>query len=226
MNRYFNIRLVVLILFASCQGQGAQHGTAEKVTSANPATSLSNLFLDSLKLESFIKEQNVGDSTGRQLRNFYKSSNYQFAWFTEAGVTQSMRSFLTLHNTYIHNFGDTRLQFEVLHRDIRGLLNPDSAIMVSPKKRLQTELQLTSHFFVYLNNAYAGKANPTVMHWHIPRKKLDAVALLNSFLVLNGKDIEDWEPVNMFYKRLKKELLRYGVIEQNGGWKSIAIDGL
>jgi hypothetical protein len=57
---------------------------------------------------------------------------------------------------------------------------------------------------VFLNNAYAGKANPAVMQWHIPRKKSDAVALLNSFLSCNGKDLQGWEPVNMFYKRLKK----------------------
>ncbi|RYE55812.1 MAG: hypothetical protein EOP48_09375 [Sphingobacteriales bacterium] len=183
-------------------------------------------YLDSAKLAQFINEHKMNDSAARLLRSFYKSRNYQFAWFTETGIAESTREFWTLHNNYIHNFGDTAFLFDALHQSIDQLLTTDSTTKILPQLRLQTELQLTTHFFVYLNNAYAGKASPAVMQWHIPRKKLAEVALLNSFLARNGSDLQDWEPVNMFYKRLKEELLHYNEIEKRGGWKIIALNKL
>jgi len=226
MNRHFIALSLILILLNSCQGQDAKDSPAGKGTTINPDTSSSGLFLDSLMLEGFIKEQKAGDTEAKQLRNFYKIRMYRFAWFTETGITENLRAYWTLHNNYINNFGDTALRFAGLHHDIDGLLTTDNVPRIPHQKKLRTELQLTSHFFVYLNNAYAGKADPAVMQWHIPRKKLDGAGLLHSFLARNGKDIEDWEPVNIYYKRLKKELLHYEEIEKNGGWKRIAIDGL
>ena len=217
---------IILTLFNSCHGQNAKIVSVERDTTITPVTSFSKLFFDSSKLEVFIKEQEAGDSSAAQLRNFYKRRNYQFAWFTEDGIAEHTRSFWNLHNNYISNFGDTALKFKNLHRHIDLLMNEDTSINIVTERMLQTELELTMHFFEYLTNAYSGKLNPNELQWHIPRKKINAVILLDSLIARDGKNLQDWEPVNMYYQRLKKELLHYHEINKAGGWQKIALDKL
>ena len=80
----------------------------------------SGLLLDRAKLAAFIKEQKVNDSTAALLRSIYKNRNYQVAWFTESGIAENTRAFWTLHNNYIHNFGDTALLFDALQHEIKA----------------------------------------------------------------------------------------------------------
>ncbi|MEO6453916.1 MAG: hypothetical protein ABIN97_07595, partial [Ginsengibacter sp.] len=195
MNKYLNASLIILIIFSSCHGQQAKIIAVERDTTITPATSFSKLFLDSAKLEVFIKEQNLADSGAGQLRNFYKSRNYQFAWFTEDGIAEHTRSFWNLHNSYINDFADTALQYKDLHWQIDQLINNDTAVKISTEKILLTELELTKHFFEYSRHAYLGKVDPAELQWNIPRKKLNTVALLDSFIARDGKNLQDWEPV-------------------------------
>ena len=225
MSKYLCPLLIVLILFNSCQGQQVKVTAAKRDTTITPATSFSKLFLDSLKLEVFIKGQDAGDSAARQLRNFYNSRNFQFAWFTEDGVAEHTRSFWNLYNNYILYFQDTALKYKNLHRQIDLLMNDDTTLNITMERMLQTELQLSKHFFEYSNNAYIGKVDPNELQWRIPRKKINAGVLLDSLIARDGKNLQDWEPVNIFHKRLKKELVRYYEINKAGGWKEIALDG-
>lgn len=214
----------MLVVFTSCRGQQAKIKTVERDTTITPATSFSKLFLDSATLERFITDQGTSDSDAVELRNFYNSRNYQYAWFTEDGLAEHTRSFWNLHNNYISNFGDTALKFKNLHQEIDTLLHRDSTLKISPRQTLRTELELTEHFFEYSKHAYAGKVDSKDLQWFIPRKKIDAVVLLDSFIARDGKNLEGWEPVNVYYQRLKQELLRYYTIEKAGGWKEIATD--
>ncbi|MEO8109381.1 MAG: L,D-transpeptidase family protein [Ginsengibacter sp.] len=224
MNKYLHTIVIALIVFASCRGQQTQVKEVQRDTTITPATSFSKLFLDSTTLEKFIKDQNASDSDAVKLRNFYKSRNYQYAWFTEDGIAEHTRAFWNLHNNYISNFGDTALRFKNLHQEIDTLLNGDSTLKISPQQTLQTELELTKHFFEYSKHAYAGKVNPKDLEWFIPRKKIDAVVLLDSFIARDGKNLEGWEPVNVYYQHLKQELLHYYTIKKSGGWKDIESD--
>jgi murein L,D-transpeptidase YcbB/YkuD len=188
------------------------------------ATAFSKLFLDSTKLKKFIKEQVAGGKAAEQLGDFYNRRNYQYAWFTEDGIAEHTRSFWNLHNNYISNFGDTALKYKAMHQDIDHLINEDTSINISAERMLQTELELTMHFFEYSNNAYSGKLVPNELQWHIPRKKLNVVVLLDSFIAHDGKNLQEWEPVNIYYQRLKKELVHYHEIDRAGGWKTILLD--
>lgn len=221
----FSVLFITLLLFNSCRGQHQNIIKAERDTTITSATSFSKLFLDSTKLEKFIKEK-VKEGKAAQLRNFYTQRNYQFAWFTEDGIAEHTRSFWNLHNNYITNFKDTSLKYKAVHQHIDDLMNEDTLQKISPERMLQTELELTMHFFEYSNNAYSGRADPNELQWYIPRKKINAVVLLDSFIAHDGKNLQDWEPVNIFYKRLKKELIHYNAIEKAGGWKVITSDKL
>ena len=218
--------LIVLVVCNSCQGQQEKIISVKRDTTITPITSFSKLFLDSIRLELFIKEQMINDSSAWQMRSFYNRRNYQFAWFTEDGIAEHTRSFWNLHNNYINYFSDTALKYKNLHQKIDLLLNEDTVIIIEKERMLQTELLLTMHFFVYSNNAYLGKLNPHDLQWHIPRKKINAVELLDSLIARDGKNLQDWEPVNMFYKRLKKELVHYYEINKAAGWKEIMFNKL
>src|SRR5690606_23336577 len=75
----------------------------------------------------------------------------------------------------------------------------------------------------YARIAYAGKIDPEELQWFIPRKKIDALALLDSLVKNKGKVSEAWEPLNPEYQALKKELIRFNDIAKKGGWPEIEI---
>ncbi|WP_316933266.1 L,D-transpeptidase family protein [Pedobacter lusitanus] len=52
-------------------------------------------------------------------------------------------------------------------------------------------------------------------------KKIDAVALLDSLVAKKGSGIEEWAPVNNYYKTLNKELIRWYSIQKRGIWPQI-----
>lgn len=225
-SKKFAAILIILSLFNSCHGQPTKNTAAQRDTSINHTNAFSTLFLDSATVETFIKQQKLPGSTAAQMRSFYSRRNYQFAWFTEDGIAEHTRSFWNLHNNYIIDFEDTALKFKNLHQHIELLMNEDTSISIAGERMLQTELELTTHFFEYSNNAYAGKLIPNELQWHIPRKKINAGTLLDSFITRDGKNLQDWEPVNIYYQRLKKELVHYHEINKAGGWQVITLDKL
>ncbi|HRO41411.1 MAG TPA: L,D-transpeptidase family protein, partial [Flavipsychrobacter sp.] len=87
----------------------------------------------------------------------------------------------------------------------------------------KTELGLTKQFFIYAKTAYAGRIEPQELQWFIPRKKIDALALLDSLVARKGAALEEWEPVNTQYQALKKQLIRFNDIADKGGWQPITL---
>ena len=223
-NKYLPVLFTAIIFLSSCTAQQQNPvKVAERDTSITRATAYSKLFLDSLKLEIFIKNDHVAANVAANMRDFYRSRNYQFAWFTETGIAEHTRSFWNLHNNYIHDFGDTALKYKHFHNEIDTFMHSDTTA-ISPALMLQKEMQLTEHFFAYAKNAYTGKADPNVLKWYIPRKKINAVALLDSFIISGGENLQDREPLNIYYQRLKKELIHYHAIDESGGWREITAE--
>src|SRR5690606_5321076 len=68
---------------------------------------------------------------------------------------------------------------------------------------------------------YAGKVDPAILQWHIPRKKVDALALLDSLVEGQGKNLEEWEPLNQQYRRLKKAMMHLYEVERTTEWGEI-----
>ncbi|MEO6916964.1 MAG: L,D-transpeptidase family protein, partial [Chitinophagaceae bacterium] len=207
------------IIISSCNGPQVPDARNIKDSANSLLTGADQLYFDSTSFESLLKEHKFDSGTTKQLQSFYKCRNYMFAWFTKDGISDITRIFWNLHENYIHDFVDTAATFRKVHQDISQELSNTGRS--SLQKKTIAELELTSHFFVYVQNAYAGRGNPTAMQWFIPRKKLDPVALLNSFIARKGKNTDEWEPVNTLYKRLKKELLHYGELAKSGGFGTI-----
>jgi murein L,D-transpeptidase YcbB/YkuD len=83
---------------------------------------------------------------------------------------------------------------------------------------------LTRYFFNYVSLAYTGSVDPEILQWHIPRKKVDALALLDSLVQNNGKNLEEWEPTNRQYKLLKGAMMHLYEFEREHYWGEINPD--
>jgi murein L,D-transpeptidase YcbB/YkuD len=214
---------LIIVFFSNCKSEKSKQLITERDKTITPANAFSELFLDSARLEHFIAVEEIADSAAYLLRNFYNSRNFEFAWFTNEGPAEQARAFWNLHNNYIQLTNDSSIIDKRLHEQMELFMNEDTTINATPEVLAETELQLTEHFYEYAQYAYAGKINPQELQWHIPRKKVDAKALLDSLLANNGKNIAEWEPVNPQYRMMAKELSRYNEIEKAGGWGEIIV---
>ena len=159
------------------------------------------------------------DSVAKRLRNFYNSRNYQYAWFTNEGFNEQAQIFWNLQSDYLRYSGDSLLYNPALQHLMDSAETTDYQIQLPDSLRFATEMQLTRQFVRYARRAYQGniEIGDKDLDWFIPRKRLNIVAVLDSFL----KNKEPYEPVNAQYGLLKKFLLRYYDMQQHGGWPAI-----
>ncbi|MEJ7738729.1 MAG: peptidoglycan-binding protein [Chitinophagaceae bacterium] len=225
MKAVYKFLLFTIVLFTNCRSQEVKIREVRKDITINKSTAIFDLFLDSGKVENFISSQILKQSDGNRLRNFYKTRSYRFAWFTTDGLTEHTRAFLNLHNNYIQLTHDTAHVDRKLHERMKSLADDDTLINPSGDETAITELQFTQHFFKYAQHAYAGKVNPEEVQWHIPGKKINAMALLDSLLANKGQNAERWEPLNAQYQLMNAALKRYAVHKKQGGWKTIISEG-
>lgn len=225
--KYPLLILICILSVAGCTGSDAvpENGsTTVSATSSNSSyakmPTYSDLFLDSALLEDFIEKQNLSEKRAENLRDFYQSRNYQFAWFASDGLDEHGRAFWNLHNNFLDYSQDSALYKQELHRSMEALVNNEEP-RFDKKKLREMELSLTDHFFDYAKYAFTGSVNPANLKWYIPRKKIDPVALLDSLVATNGENLDKWEPLNQEYKAMRTALMRYYSLEKKGGWGTI-----
>ncbi len=209
---------ILPVLFSACRPKTPKIERDQTITPKNAVT---KLYVDSLQMERFIAEKQLEDSSANRLRNFYNSRNFQFAWLSETGLAEQARVFYELDKSYLSTGPDSNHTDLNLNSRLGEFLAKDTIIPTVNPALTNFELALTLHFFNFVNYAYAGKLDPAALQWYIPRKKIDAVALLDSLVDKKGTGIEEWEPVNQYYKTLNKELTRWYTILQRGRWNKI-----
>jgi murein L,D-transpeptidase YcbB/YkuD len=219
----FLLLLVMATITACNNSSGKQNLPVKRDTTITKTSAYSSLNLDSTLLEKYISNNELESSMAEKMRDFYKNRNYHFAWFSPDGLTEQARTFYNLHNTYIKADEDTSHYDRQLDSTMEKLMNDDSFIL-PPQEVTQTELHLTEHFFKFTKVAYEGTIDPSELQWHIPKRKIDAVSLLDSLMAKNGAKLEDWEPVNRLYPLLERKLVDYYNIDKTGGWPSIDLN--
>ena len=212
----------VFISFERCKSQPAQR-IVTRDTTITPINAITSLKLDSIYVDKFLTEKALADSTFKRIKDFYISRNYQYAWFNEDGLAEQAKIFWNLQNYYLRLNQDSSLYNAILSQRMQHFLN-DTSFSLSESEIPVTELQLTRHFFEYAQYAYAGKIDPAELQWHIPRKKLNPSALLDSLVKNKGNNLKEWEPVNGNYLKLQQKLIRYYDIKNSGGWDSLQIN--
>lgn len=216
--------LFAALAFACCSSSEARREfTSIRDTSVTTANAFSDLQMDSVSLAGYIRENNLGESTARQLVNFYLERNYHYAWFTTDGLAEHGKAFWNHYRNHKAAIGDTSTRNSSLYRFMHTVVNDDAEAGMQPAEIMQKELELTLHFMSFARQAYEGKVDPSEVQWNIPRKRINAIALLDS-LVSGNTDLQQLEPVNEDYQRLRKSLRKYREIEKTGGWAPIVIE--
>lgn len=169
-------------------------------------------------LENFINREKIGSIEADALYKFYAERDFKLAWFTKDGLTEHAQSFWNRYKQYLYYSKDSSIYNAKLHKAM------DSLMGVIPKKISAynaLELPLTHHFYTFIQRAYVGTIDPVNFNWHIPRKKITPIALLEQLLA-NTKRSTDWLPVSGQYLKMRSKLMDLQQ-RQKGRQKTISL---
>lgn len=221
MRSYF-LGILITFSFLSCDSNDksapGHRATVHRDTAITPQNSYNNLFLDSLQVVRFF--DHTDDTLYAQVRNFYNARNYEFAWFSDEGLTLSAEGFWNSHEDYLKQAKDSSIYDQTLHKIMDTLLYADSVSPLPRDMLVETELRLTKHFFLFAQTAFGAKADPGELQWYIPKRRLNIQDLLDSLLLSQKKT---WQPLNPRYHLLGKAIGFYRSIYQQGGWPVLDI---
>lgn len=222
MKTYLFLLLQILLLCQCGFSEPPRAKKAERDTPITKQNAATVFFLDSIYLEDFINSTKPAKQIAERMRNFYSSRNYQFAWFGDSGLNEQAQYFWNLHNQYLDITRDSTLIDKQLHKIMATAMDEEAELKADSNEMKRIEVELTEHFFDYAKYAYTGRLNPEDLQWHIPKKKIDAVSLLDSLVSTKGNDLNNWEPpVSPQYQLLQKKVLKLYHIKKNNEWKEI-----
>lgn len=203
--------------------QEAKKKISSRDLSITKSNAYSTLFLDSTDVEAYIASKNVPDSISRRMRSFYNARNYQFAWFSNDGLTEQARGFWNLHDYHTTYAKDTTLSDKVFEKRMNALFAEESlTVNANNKSTVQTEIQMTQHFIQYMMSEYEeGYVKRKEMERFVPQKKRDPLELADSLIKKKHKDNKYFEEANERYGALKNHLAHYYNIVAKGGWQPV-----
>lgn len=208
--------LLISFLLLSCK--------KEKKTIVSPLENqnYTDLFLEQATINSFFTAQPENENIVKEVLLFYKNRNFQYAWFNQKGMTQAVPNFQNQLQSYSNDFEDKT--FNNLQLDTLITLIKTNKSGINKNQREKLELVLTTTFFKYSEKAYSGiNKTPRQLDWYIPRNKKNYQVLLDS-LVLKDENDKTYEPVNLYYAKLKEKLKLYREIQKKGGFPIIKTD--
>lgn len=223
----YSFSLSFCIVFVSCclnqtNGKTTPTEVPDKVFLADE--SYSDLFTDSVSLETFIQQNKGYIKFEKEIIKFYKKRNYSYAWFSEDGISEQAQHFVNMFNNYSTTLRDNTLKNDWLDSLVHVFRDEGFSLKEDHELIEKTELTLTAHFFVFSQNAYEGKQkNLQGLSWYIPRRKLDLEALLESMTDKSKDSMVFREPVSEQYKALKQQLLRVYELEKSDTIPTIVI---
>ena len=219
VNKFYKLIIWAILLLNCSLIYSCKNNKFTKSADANYYSnkSYTNLLLDSITINEYFKTLSNSDSNQIEIKEFYKSRDYQFAWFNKEGMVDAASVFYNQLQNYSTDFDNHLFQNEVLDSLFYLVQNDEKDFLKNTDNVNKLELLLTSTFFKYAQRVYGGITKaPKDLEWYIPRKKKDYKKLLDSLvLASNGQVIQ--EPVNQFYINLKDKLRQYRKIQTTGG---------
>ena len=211
MSRHFFFCCILFSsLIQSCSNSSSKKPVFRD-TSITAATSFNDLFMDSLELDQFLKNNTAYQDYTKQFNDFYKDRNYAYAWFDSSGLSEQASNFRNLQLNYISSFEDSSLYHPEMEQLLQRLVSSNKKNKPADSLVLKAELLLTGQFFRYAAKVYKGSdIDAAELGWFIPRKKIDLHALLDSAIL--HKNEEAYAPQNQQYKKLQQYVERYSAL--------------
>ncbi|MCU7550286.1 L,D-transpeptidase family protein [Chitinophagaceae bacterium LB-8] len=204
----------------------------QRDNSITAANAYSDIFLDSVLVDEFIKKQALNDTMALQLRNFYNARNYQFAWLASDGFTEQGRGFWNLYDYHSKDSALKKFNDTLFNKKLDTLLETDSLyISANDSNFVKTELALTQQFIQYINDN--NDSTSEHLQQFIPVRKTTVRQLADSILniqdsgqslTLHTDSIQIFT-ANQQYSLLKDALRKYDSIADKGGWQPILSTG-
>ena len=202
------------------KSDSSSYAAYTKDESINASNAYSDLFLDSTAVENFIRKDKLNDSTATAMRNFYKTRNYEYAWFTSDGPTEQARGLWSLYSSEKDSSAkNSKDPATALKQQMDSLLQNDSVtINKNDSSFTNTELKLTQQLIRYASENN-GNINNSNLYYVVPAKKVDAMQYADS--ILNKQKDSSLYSNNKSYSLLKQQLANYYDVAKNGGWTTI-----
>ncbi|HVU55716.1 MAG TPA: L,D-transpeptidase family protein [Puia sp.] len=176
---------------------------------------------DSTALDSFFAAHRDLSPYAKDVRQFYQTRNYAFAWHDSAGQIEQASN---LYNRI------RRLPEDGVNGGIPYSSQLDTLMMGAEKNprnvELQVELLLTSMYFYFAEKAWTGlpESQTKKMSWFLPRKKVSYQDWLQTYLSSTDSAAREKEPIYRQYFLLRDYLQKYTSIQQQEGWQPLFPD--
>ena len=182
-----------------------------------PANSYSDLFVDPMAVDLFIKTNKLSGGEEKNFRSFYNYRNFQFAWFTTIGFTEQAKGFWNLQDELeykaeksLRNRMDT-----LLNQDTLSISRFDTSI-------IRTELALTFEYLkFYSANREKTQFADISPEKFLPVKKENTLVLADT--ILHHRPDTSGYKTNSPYLALQQKLQSYLTIAKDGGWVPISL---
>lgn len=176
---------------------------------------------DSLDISRFLNQYPKFYKYEESIRTFYRHRNMAFAWFDSLGLIEHAGN-LTDRAMNLKNEGiNQELPY---YQSLDSLIYTGNPDPVSGPFKVKLELMLTAQYFAFADIVWEGmdaRVSKEV-NWHLPRKKVSYEEYLDS--IIEGKPEQlntDKVPVYRQYNLLRKYLLIYRKLDEQGQWFAI-----
>jgi murein L,D-transpeptidase YcbB/YkuD len=192
------------------------------ITSAN---AYNTLFLDSNAVEDYIIKNKLTENDAADIRNFYNSRNFEFAWFSDDGLTAEVKNFWNAY-TYSRIKGQKDANKDKsLATQMDTLLNATGvdSVNTGDASYINAEILITQKFIAYyrdVNNKQ--KLSQIPIKQLLPAKRSNPLDLADSILKYQP-DAGGTDTLRNSYNTLKKQLASWLAIAKQGSWDTIAI---
>lgn len=210
--------IVIAFLITSCKKEITNSATTVKTEN------YTDLVLDASTIDSYFKKNPENKNIITEVNLFYKNRDFQYAWFNKNGMTQAVPHFQNELQNYSTDFGDKTFNNAQLDTLIQLTKTNFNQKEIDKNQLEKLELILTTTFFKYSEKAFSGtNKNSRKLDWFIPRAKKNFQVVLDSLLLKNKNDAT-YEPVNIYYSKLREKLRLYRDIQKKGGFPVIKSD--
>ncbi|MGI9534047.1 MAG: L,D-transpeptidase family protein [Thermodesulfobacteriota bacterium] len=174
---------------------------------------------------NYIVVNNKKFSSSPLLNKFYKSRNYDLAWFkknlkprkelfTYLKVLQNSKSEGLDPNSYYLDNIETNIN-DLKHLDVNDL----------KRRVVQVDLLVSDSNLLYFNDLLFGRYNfsNNFMEQNYSEPYIDLVTVTNTAITKNNfqQAVNSLLPQSYVYNSLKKSLVKYQKIQENGGWQTV-----
>jgi murein L,D-transpeptidase YcbB/YkuD len=176
---------------------------------------------DSVQLNKFFQDNFAGLNYTEDIKKFYAKRNNEFAWINSEGINEYAMNFLNLLNQENDKLYGNNIPYkDELYHLIDRYKQGEVKHIIIDSNLLKLEFLLTANFFDYAKRNWAGINEEQLkkVGWFIDKRKLNYEEWLDSILKNKPSSFSTFQPVFRQYALLKKWLVSYSTIEQNGGW--------